>query len=291
MLIYHYTPLKTFHNIVRNVLDSKDNEMVFEFWASSSFCMNDIAEFKYGYNVIKSLLPSFEKNIEERLRLSQIDCQTVIVGKSSNYVSKLIKDNSVIMEKMPYVISFSFMPDYLPMWYMYADRGEGVCMGFELEELMDAGWYVWPVIYDYQRIDNDFRNWIYGEISNIYNDYLKRVDNAEHDIILLWDEKITAIRLMCTLLAPIFKHQAFEFENEYRLVQYGCEGKVEKRQTEKGTVVSYVKVRIPFQILKKVIIGPCADSKVFHAIHTELKYCNPLHLVEIEPSLLPYRNI
>lgn len=291
MLIYHYTPLKTFHSIVKNVMESKENEKSFEFWASSSFCMNDVAEFIHGYNVLKELLPSFENGIDERLRLSELERQTSIVGKSSNYVSKLIKDNSVIMDKMPYVISFSFMPDYLPMWYMYADRGEGVCMGFELEELMGAGWYVWPVIYDYQRIDNDFRNWIRGEISNIYTDYLKRVDNIKHDIYLLWDEKITTIRLMCTLLAPIFKHQAFEFENEYRLVQYGCEGKVEKRQTEKGTVVSYVKVRIPFQILKKVIIGPCADSKVFHAIHTEFKYCNPLHLVEIEPSLLPYRNI
>ena len=138
MLIYHYTPLKTFHSMVKNVMESKDDEKSFEFWASSSFCMNDIAEFEHGYNVLKKLLPTFEDKIEDRLRLSNIDRQTVIVGKSPDYVSKLIKDNTVIMDKMPYVISFSFMPDYLPMWYMYADRGEGVCLGFEMKELKDC---------------------------------------------------------------------------------------------------------------------------------------------------------
>lgn len=44
---------------------------------------------------------------------------------------------------------FSYMPDYLPMWYMYANRGEGVCMGFEMEELKN----IWPVIYDLDKIE------------------------------------------------------------------------------------------------------------------------------------------
>lgn len=291
MLLYHYTPLKTFHDIVRNVLDSKDDEKSFEFWASSSFCMNDIAEFIHGYNVLKMLLPSFEDKIEERLRLSQLESQTAIVGKSSNYVSKLIRDNAVIMERMPYVISFSFMPDYLPMWYMYADRGEGVCLGFEMDEIVEAGMYVWPVIYNYEKIEKDYKDGVKCMIKDVYSDYLKRVDNIKHDIYLLWDEKMSAIRVMCTLLSPIFKHPAFDYECEYRLVQYGCEDKVERRQTEKGTVISYAKIHIPFQALKKVIIGPCADSKASHAIHTELRSCDPQHIVEIESSLLPYRNI
>lgn len=289
MLIYHYTPLKTFHTIVKDVMDSKDEEKSFEFWASSSFCMNDIAEFIHGYNVLKELLPSFEDKIENRLRLSNLEAQTYIVGKSSNYVSKLIKDNAVIMERMPYIISFSYMPDYLPMWYMYADRGEGVCMGFDMEELKNENWSIWPVIYDYKKTDKEYKTLINKAIQGVYSDYLKRVEKGENDIITLWNEKMFAIRIICTILSPIFKHPAFEFENEYRLIQYGCEDKVEKRQTEKGTVISYVKVKIPFTTLKKVIVGPCADSKAFQTIHAELKCCNPQHLVEIEPSILPYR--
>lgn len=291
MLIYHYTPLKSFHSIIKNVIESKDDEKSFEFWASSSFCMNDVAEFIHGYNVLKKLLPSFENGLDERLRLSELEKQTSIVGESPNYVSKIIKDNAVIMDRMPYVVSFSFMPDYLPMWYMYADRGEGVCMGFEMEELTDVGFNIWPVIYNYEKLDKDYKNGVNGLIKDVYSDYLKRADNIKHDIHLLWDEKMSTIRVICTLLSPIFKHPAFEFENEYRLIQYGSENKVESRQREKGTVISYVNIRLPFQTLKELIIGPCADNNAYHAIHIELKYCNPQHVVEVKPSMLPFRNV
>ena len=291
MLIYHYTPLKTFHSMVKNVMESKDDEKSFEFWASSSFCMNDIAEFEHGYNVLKKLLPTFEDKIEDRLRLSNIDRQTVIVGKSPDYVSKLIKDNTVIMDKMPYVISFSFMPDYLPMWYMYADRGEGVCLGFEMKELKDLGWGVWPVIYNFETIEKDYKDLIINTINNLYSDYLKRIENIKSDIDALWSEKMSAIRVLCSVLSPIFKHPAFEFENEYRLIQYGSNGNEKYRQTEMGSVISYVKIKIPFQTLKEVIIGPCACGNLSNAIHTELKFCNPQHLVEIIPSILPFRNL
>lgn len=291
MLIYHYTPLKTFHSIVKNVMDSKDDEKSFEFWASSSFCMNDVAEFIHGYNVLKNLLPSFEDGVEERLRLSELEKQTVIVGKSPNYVSKIIKDNAVIMDRMPYVVSFSFMPDYLPMWYMYADRGEGVCMGFEMEDLTDVGFNVWPVIYNYEKLDKDYKNGVNGLIKDVYSDYLKRAENIKHDIHLLWKEKMSTIRVMCTLLSPFFKSVAFEFENEYRIIQYGCDDKIERRQTERGSIISYIKIKIPLSALKNVIVGPCADNKVYRSIYTELKYCNPQHHVDIEQSKVPFRMI
>ena len=277
--------------MVKNIMESKDDEKSFEFWASSCFCMNDIAEFTTGYDVLKGILNSFEDTIEYKLRLSILEEQTSIVGKTPDYISSLIKSNTVIMERMPYVISFSFMPDYLPMWYMYAERGEGVCMGFEMDEIEETERKVWPVIYDYEKSQKEYKEGIRYMIKDIYSDYLVRVESIKDDINKLWDEKMTTIRYMCTLLAPIFKHPAYEFENEYRLVQYGSKERVEYRQTEKGTVISYIIIKIPFHTLKKVIVGPCADRRVFHSLNNELKSCNPRHLVEIEPSVLPFRII
>ena len=285
MLIYHYTSLKAFHDMVKNVMESKDDEKSFEFWASSSFCMNDIVEFTHGYEILKELLPSFEDGVEERFRLSLLEKQAVILGKSPDYVSKQIKDNAVIMDMIPYVISFSYMPDYLPMWYMYADRGEGVCMGFEIEELKN----IWPVIYDFDKIEDDYKNMIIGIIEDVYSKYLDRVKAIGDDFNLIWEEKMSTIRVICTALSPYFKHPSFEFEHEYRLIQYGCEEKVDIRQTEKGTIVLFAKIKLPFQSLKKVIVGPCAVKNCYVAIHTELKCCNPQHLIEIESSLIPYR--
>lgn len=287
MLIYHYTSLKAFHDMVKNVMESNDDKKSFEFWASSSFCMNDIVEFTHGYEVLKALLPSFEDGVEDRFRMSLLEKQTAILGKSPDYVSKLIKDNAVIMDMIPYVISFSYMPDYLPMWYMYANRGEGVCMGFEMEELNN----IWPVIYDLDKIEDDYKNMFFRIIGDEYSKYLARVKAIGDVFNLIWEEKMSTIRVICTALSPYFKHPAFEFEHEYRLIQYGYENKVEIRQTEKGTIILFVKIKLPFQSLKKVIVGPCAKNNSHVDIHTELKYCNPQHLVEIESSKIPYRHL
>lgn len=280
------------------MLRTKDSNHCFEFWASSCFCLNDYVELKHGYKVLMELLKEEERDIDERYRLSNIHNEIKMKGMTDEQVFKYIEDNSFIMERTPYAISFSYMPEQIPLWSMYGDNGKGVCLCFDLNEIIELNrkekhnLLFIPIIYKIDSIQNEYKKLIKDTIKNELNNYyvsVKEISDKEQ----IWYKKLSAIRVMSTVLSPFFKHFSFEFENEYRLAKYcGSEENVEYRENKNSNLIPYTCIKIPFISLKKITIGPCADYKLDSGlIHSYMKYCDPKHLVPIEPSLVPLRNI
>lgn len=100
------------------------------------------------------------------------------------------------------------------------------------------------------------------------------------------------MRTLSTVLSTYFKHFSFEFENEYRLVKYCGKELVEYRTNNNGSIIPYTRIKIPFNALKKITIGPCADYKQKSSLmHAYMKCANPQHYVDIQQSALPFRII
>ncbi len=292
ILGYHFTSFDAFCSITKDMLERKDSEKYFNFWASSCFCMNDHVEMKHGYNVLIDILKEEEKNTDKYLRLSNICHEISMSDMTDKQIPSFIRDNSFIMERLPYAISFSYMPEQIPLWSMYADNGKGVCLCFDLNEIAkySALSFV-PIIYDYNSTEDDYKKLLKDVILAEISDFKNRIKYVT-DREKIWYEKISSLRVICTLISPYFKHPSFEFENEYRLIKYAGRDNAEYRKSPNGTIIPFIRIKVPFKALKKVIIGPCANYQLnSNIVHTYMKYVDPQHLVKIEPSLVPYRII
>lgn len=291
-LVYHYTSIDVFWSMTKNMLEQKNSEKSFEFWASSCMCMNDYVELKHGYDVLMKLLKEQEKHVDERFYLSDI-CKDVNIGdKRDEEIPSFIKENSFNMDRLPYAISFSFPPEQVPLWTMYADNGRGVALGFKIDEIEGLeGVTSLPVIYNYDSINERYKTILKDIVKTGLSHYESKVKDLT-DPQRIWIEKQSSLRALCTVLSPYFKHPCFKFENEYRLVKYCKREEVEYRNNPNGSIIPYVKINIPFRALKEVYIGPCLDCKITRSkIHTLMKYADPIHIVNIIPSYLPYRII
>lgn len=292
ILGYHYTSADAFFSMTKKMLEQKSSEKYFEFWASSCLCMNDIVEMKHGYNVLMEILKDLEKDTDKRFCLSNVCKEIKMSDMTDEQIPSFIRDNSFIMDRLPYAISFSFMPEQIPLWAMYADNGKGVCLCFNLSEITRSEELSFvPIIYNYDSASDEIKKFLKDAILPELQNFQRRIEGFT-DPEKIWFEKMSSLRVISTVISPYFKHFSFEFENEYRLVKYCGRDTVEYRTNISGSVIPYVKVKIPFTALKKVIIGPCANYKQCSSIiHTYMKYADPQHLVIIEPSLVPYRII
>ena len=123
--VYHYTSAQTLYHLLnakRLSAEGKDSQALDEknsdeqrvslpcenlaFLATDIAALNDRTEYKEITNLISE------------------------VGKTET-----IKLMDETLKGIPFVISFSTLPDWLPMWLNYADDGRGVCLKFNKEAL------------------------------------------------------------------------------------------------------------------------------------------------------------
>lgn len=291
-LLYHYTSKEAFFSMTKIMLEAKSLIRQFEFWASSCFCMNDTVELKQGYGILMELLKEEEKKHEPHLRLSNICSEVKIKDMTDEQIPSFIRDNSFNMERAPYAISFSSKPEQIPLWSMYGDNGKGVCLCFDLNRFSESDKLLcFPVIYDFESTNDEDKNMIRRVIQDQLQKYYEEIEQVS-DAEELFYKKNTCLRVLATFLSPFFKHNSFSFENEWRLIRYCSTHEVEYRKNNNGSIIPYVKINIPFCALKKVIVGPCSNSKTdMDLIHAYMKLCNPQQLVKIEPSSVPFRMI
>ena len=107
LLGYHYTTTEAFLSMTKQMLEQRDSDNYFEFWASSCLYMNDYVEMKHGYDVLLSLLKEVEDSNGERYRLSDVWETVKMEGMTDEQTYSFIRDNSFNMDYIPYAISFS----------------------------------------------------------------------------------------------------------------------------------------------------------------------------------------
>jgi hypothetical protein len=146
--------------------------------------MNDLAEIKIGLRVFTDLMMKIlqqDKQWNEDVRnfFFELMCKVALLigdnGEREEIFSMLGREFEPRSDPTPldiYIACFSESCDDLAMWYMYADKGGGICLGFDGEHLCNAHQRIYEpwrepffgsVIYDVR----EFKHGIYDFVANI----------------------------------------------------------------------------------------------------------------------------
>lgn len=292
-MVYHYTTLETFYNILASYKESEDKEYL-TFWASNALNQNDLSELSLRVKDIIAVVQDIEKDMSLTIKkMSTVINEDWIPSLTGYKIKESFDDMLRNAKYSPYTVSFSKKEDSLLMWSMYGNNGTGVCLAFDPQKL------IWPqsqlqyiadtVIYDKEPIY--YRN----VIEQYYDIYRKEV---EYDNLLqsIYVKKQEFFVSMLWHIAPFIKNKAFKDEAEYRIAYYATNDGVTPiytRLTNRLNVINFIKVNIPLESLKHIIIGPCADYRRVKKLLVEnMKSCHidrNYNKGFISKSQVPYR--
>lgn len=296
-IAYHYTTIEALFEILKKVEWNKQSEERYlTFWASSIYAMNDPQEFMLGYKILQeSLLPKIENKLkikEDHLKLSNLAKK--LGYNDNNKWNKELIEQIYTKHEIPFIVSFSNNKDFLPMWKEYANDGKGVCLCFNNQEY---------IIDDLKNIDVDFRFNLHAQNVSYSNDdesvekvlysmYRKSYDEYRNDKNTKQKQKmLSAFVTMAVTTTPYFKHRAYQYENEVRLIKFKKDhDDVKYRISKKGRLIPYIEIPVKLNYLEQIIIGPCAE---FHSYSRELRSMFEQYRGNekdfIIPSNIPYR--
>ena len=213
--------------------------------------MNDREEMRYGLTMFYKLVTLFIKDnkLSERVRYFLLVLFSSIVADFGyenewNTLRSFLKDNSfdkdnpeqyeVINRSSPmdiYVACFSAdaAKDSLPMWYMYADHGTGVCLGFDAKKLIEAHQTQYEGFPEPFQVScfygpegtskiPEFKLGIAEFISKISN-FLQQHYSTGGTVHELNESEFLELIMHYIIVASLaFKHGAFHHESEWRLL-------------------------------------------------------------------------
>lgn len=288
-------------DVLLKILEGVQDGMFF-LRASSVHGLNDESEYFYGIKQLRRILPAIERRIQDEGY--KID-DNFLISKTfeeeekrhSYNLNDRFADLMLQGNKVPYIISTSSKGDYIPMWSMYGDSGKGVSIGIDVASLFvetktDDG--ILMKLSDephaLKLVDTLSLNHPAAIVcKREYIDYLEKVkEKSNHvDIKKLM---ITTFGTMALYTAPLVKHPAFKYENEWRLLAYEQKvGEVNYDFNGKGKLTSFIKVSIPIEKLRKIIIGPCCHRTYQQDIIRKLFQDKGISHCKVSKSKIPLR--
>lgn len=277
-ILYHYTTMSTFYNMMEQSLCYEKDDIhpnYITMWATYYAFQNDPTECKLFFEGLKNSISEFTKknNIElndeekENIPLSQYDLDI-------------------------FTISFSKQEDDLTMWRGYGQNGDGISIGFDFSNLPST-LPMYGLGCNSRKIDpadllkTDLIKCRYVDASNISveKEACDRISNALSDKDKLCMNVI--LKQVFGDYAPIYKNKKYEAEGEYRIIKHQA---MPLYRLVGNRLVPYVKVNIPIESLKRIVVGPCQSS-------SEVVMCIKSFLrtkgidAEVMSSVIPYRNI
>lgn len=218
--LYHYTDAKGLMGIL------SENDIIL--WATRYDCLNDPLEYIWAQEHIKP-------NIE------------ILAHKEK-------KKYDPEMKMYPYIVSFCKKKDDLCMWRLYGDNGRGFILEFDIEGLQNfIDRDKFGILQKVKYANDDNINQMISQAIKEYN-YVKGSD----DII------------DCYNACALVKKDDYEFEHEYRLLKsnYDCFEFNDSKEVYDGEnysdllyresslgIIPYMEIKIPKEILKRIIIG------------------------------------
>lgn len=277
-MVYHYTTIESFYNMLAAYKESDDKDHLV-FWASYILDQNDLTEFSLKSEHIISCLQKIE---EEKPYKDLTDFRKFSSINSYNWLPTLLNQNSRRGTKemwndelnVPYTISFSNNEDNLLMWTMYSNNGNGLCLAFNENELLDDKTYIFTLADNVKYVGDP--ETLDGILKNYYDKYL----NAISKMNILQEIDYTKVNYwtrFLTCLVPFVKNRAFESEAEYRIAIFKKNKdtpKVFSRISGRLNIIHYIKFKIPIVALNHIVIGPCADYKrLKNLLESNMKEC------------------
>lgn len=299
--IYHYTNV----DALLGGLIPEDINADLCFRATNVKYMNDPEELK----------PDYEKIIETA-KQSEVLKQGYESMQSLNYQ---FNDS--------FVISFSENEDFLPMWSMYGKDGNGVVLAFKKDELTTEYPPIKCIYRNSQAFEdiiklsklifNDRPSYIRGkffiEIHKIVHRekttseaiaYLRSITpkkskakpkvksndtcDCNCDLANLINE-MSASMLLAVMPILAYKHEAYEYEKELRLLfQEEASSKV-KYRSKNGMMIPYIETPINRNALRYIVVGPTLHFKEAEQSQGSFLKFRGLEDVEIKQSIVSYR--
>lgn len=272
-LLYHYTSQEAIMNIVR------ENGICLRF--SHYDCLNDINEgkeaIKIQQEVCKELLGENEQNDKILKEIYQVTPNFEVImaphtGKSHECKrenGKVIASGSIEVIQtgsIPYICCFSKGKDLLPMWNYYSknQRYEGYNVGLQIKEgvkysILDEK--MEPIENTSTRLS--FLNVIYNREEKrriVKEEILNQIKNRD---IIAYQEKLNEWSMS-------FKNEAFEHEDETRLICFASKENIKdeyfneyvvKYRTANGMIVPYMDIQLEKTVLKRITIGPLIEKE------------------------------
>jgi Protein of unknown function (DUF2971) len=191
--------------------------------------------------------------------------------------------------------------DSLPMWYMYADHGSGVCLGFDGKAMLAAhqSKFIDFPEQAYAMVVYDIKQFKYGIatfLQSIANFLTRFFADGCDDQKLNGGEFLYFVSYYVAVAALSFKHPKFAHEKECRVF---CRNPREEGlphvgfySTSSGMVRAYIPIQYPglaTNLLRRVWLGPANLNqldilKIFFAKSVGT-------LVEAKKSEIPFRNV
>lgn len=155
-LIYHYTSLNTINEILKsNSLRACDLKR-----------LNDRREYKIWFEVFEQAVDKFHEKKD--------------VAKYEDFLKRIKAEIDTFKSIDCYVTCFSQERDLLSQWRAYGDDGQGICISFELRELLKD-------LYQFNDPDSDFKL-LHGPLEynyeKVYNDIYIKIEELIHDYLI-----------------------------------------------------------------------------------------------------------
>lgn len=275
--VYHYTSIQTlYHLLDAQRLDIHNNE------TKGTDVEDNNATF---ISLPCETLPFLATDIEALNDRTEYREVTKLISDICK--SKEVKFADECIYGLPFVISFSFQSDSLPMWQQYADSGRGVCLRFDSQLLKSS------LVRGNKHTPNE---WIRTgkcnySMSEEFKEMLKQIkDNNKEGL----NDKNIIDNLNefrdFSLQSAFLKDEAFLGECEWRIVIYSNHYLFYPYSNGR---VARTKVEIPICALKEIIIGPCAtdvDKLYVKRLAGLIKYGHNIG-IDVSVSQLPYRTL
>lgn len=272
-ILYHYTSLSTFLNILKQV---KDQQFILR--GTDIKYLNDWSEMDYGTNILSECLKYYEScNPEKENKSNQItpdkwrEFLTLSTFKSE-----------------PFITSLSQNQDNLPMWSMYGDDGNGIAIGL-----------------DFNIIKLEYNNSKIAKLRKCkYDNKLLLEELKSNDKILEILYNTFGIKESRIYLNPniaynelairicIQKHPSYEYENEWRLIKKASLFETDNNINVNSTTLKpFIENKIQICAIKEIVVGPCKNFELTkNLIKIALSNADiELNKIQIVQSSAPYR--
>lgn len=279
-LLYHYTSIDTLNAILSNIEYNApkyaDHDSLdfynFKLRATHWMFLNDPLEYKF-------LLQKLTKFVEEDPDLKPYsDAFNTAISLSGAFAG------------MPYIISLSKCKDSLDMWRSYSKNGAGAAIAFDRDALL-------KIIPEHNK-ENVFDTERTYKCRYLDDTKIQEECASLKDYLLqVLSEKNININGFSPLVDSciVYKHPCYLNEREVRIVLFDNSPRAcnSKFRTSNGVNIPYREVILPISIIKKIVIGPCANKEQnIASIKMQLSSISHLiHDLPVEASELPYRQV
>lgn len=256
--LFHYTSADAAINILANG----------EFWFTHPKYLNDRQEYYEGVGVI----------------LSEIDRRADELGPELLRVLKNVFLSEQYLDKPidAGVLCFSGKRDLLSQWRGYTKMNCGICVAINSHRLR------------MQSIEAFLRRCIYSKaekvaiVNKLIDELIQEKKSKSNDEVAakaFWHFQEAAL---------IFKNEAFEEEQEWRMITFPLANNDQKWNFRAGnsTIVPYVKMEIDLKrCLDEVIVGPSENQALTKSSLFYLMFKHDIWRNNITLSKVPYRSV